>query len=80
MGYVEQLYDLELFDKRRVRELSITEALPTLSGPFKWSIAWGPDPGLTAPGRLHEEDLEQITVRDWFRTRFAGSFYEGFTY
>ena len=81
LDYVER-WEMEalLHDKRRVRELSISDVLPTPKGPFRWSIAFGPDPGLTAPGRLREEDLATITMRDWFRTRLAGSFYEGFTY
>ena len=81
LDYVErEVMEALLHDKRRVRELSISDVLPTPKGPFRWSIAFGPDPGLTAPGRLREEDLATITMRDWFRTRFAGSFYEGFMY
>ena len=81
LGYVERWeMELLLHDKRMIRELSITDVLPPPKGPFRWSIAFGPDPGLTAPGSLREEDLATITVRDWFRTRYAGSFYEGYIY
>ena len=81
LDYVEQCErEALLHDKRRVRELSISDALPTPIGPFRYAWAFGPDPGLTAPGRLHEEDLSPISMRDWFRTRYAGSFFEGFMY
>ena len=65
LDYVEQWrMEALLRDNRRARELSISDVLPTPMGPFRWSIAFGPDPDLTAPGSLREEDLVTITVRD----------------